>query len=73
MHILALTLLVFILQLWNHYFNYEYYSIFKKNIIENKMINDILKNSLILYITREIVAKFSMQSIINDFKDLRDC
>ena len=37
------------------------------------MINDILKNSLILYITREIVAKFSMQSIINDFKDLRDC
>ena len=37
------------------------------------MINDILKNSLILYIIREIVAKFSMQSIINDFKDLREC
>ena len=46
---------------------------FLKNIIENKMVNDILKNSLILYITREIIEKFSMQSIINDFKDLREC
>ena len=37
------------------------------------MVDDNLKNPLIFYITREIVAKFSMQSIINDFKDLREC
>ena len=34
-------------------------------------ITDFLIESLIVYIEKEIVAKFSIDSIINDFQDLK--
>ena len=42
-----------------------------KTRLRNKMEDDFLTNSLIMYIEREIAEKLSIDSIINDFKDLK--
>ena len=41
-----------------------------KTKIRNKLNDDFLTNSLILYIERKITTKFSKKSILNDFEDL---
>ena len=38
-----------------------------KNRLRNKMEDDFLMDSMILYIEKEIVAKFGTESIIDDF------
>ena len=42
-----------------------------KTRFRNKMEDDFLTNSLLLYIEREIVESFSTDSIINDFSNLK--
>ena len=37
------------------------------------MENDFLKDSLMLYIERDIAFTFSLDSIIDDFEDLKEC
>ena len=37
------------------------------------MADDFLTSSLILYIEREITKKFSVDSIIDEFRDLKEC
>ncbi|XP_050277664.1 uncharacterized protein LOC126719119 [Quercus robur] len=44
-----------------------------KNRLRNKMEDDFLMDSKILYIEKEIVAKFGAESIIDDFRDLKEC
>ena len=39
----------------------------------NKMVDDFLMDSLIMYIEKEIAIKFSIDLIIDDFRDLRTC
>ena len=43
-----------------------------KNRLRNKMEDDFLMDSMILYIEKEIAAKFGTESIIDDFQDLKD-
>ena len=42
-----------------------------KNRLRNKMEDDFLMDSMILYIKKEIAAKFGIESIIDDFRDLK--
>ena len=44
-----------------------------KTNLRNKMENDFLTDSLILYIENDIVSTFSLDSIIDDFEDLKEC
>ena len=43
-----------------------------KNRLHNKMEDDFLMDSIILYIEKEIAAKFGTESIIDDFRDLKE-
>ena len=43
-----------------------------KTNFRNKIENDFLTNSLMLYIENDIVSTFSLDSIINDFEDLKE-
>ena len=43
-----------------------------KTRLRNKMEDDFLTNSLIIYIEREIAEKLSIDSIIDDFRDLKE-
>ena len=43
-----------------------------KNRLHNKMEDDFLMDSMILYIEKEIAAKFGTESIIDDFRDLKE-
>ena len=45
---------------------------FIKNCLRNKMEDDFLMDSMILYIEKEIAAKFGTESIIDDFQDLKE-
>ena len=40
--------------------------------IRNKMENDFLTDSLMLYIEKDIVLTFSLDSVIDDFEDLKE-
>ena len=42
-----------------------------KTNLRNKMKNDFLTDSLILYIENDIASTFSLDSIIDDFEDLK--
>ena len=42
-----------------------------KNRLRNKMEDEYLSNSAVIYIEKEIALKFSLESIIDDFRDLR--
>ena len=45
----------------------------RKNINNSKVIvDDFLMGSMILYIEKEIAAKFGTESIIDDFQDLKE-
>ena len=44
-----------------------------KTNLRNKMENDFLTDSLMLYIEKDIVSTFSLDSIIDDFEDLKEC
>ena len=44
-----------------------------KTNIQNKMENDFLTDSLMLYIEKDIISTFSLDSIIDDFEDLKEC
>ena len=44
-----------------------------KTNFRNKIENDFLMNSLILYIEKDIVSTFSFDSILDDFEDLKEC
>ena len=44
-----------------------------KTRLRNKIEDDFLSNSSILYIEREIALKFSYDSILDDFWDLKEC
>ena len=43
-----------------------------KTDLRNKMENDFLTNSLILYIEKDIVLTFSLDSIVDHFEDLKE-
>jgi hypothetical protein len=43
-----------------------------KTRLRNKMKNDFLANSLVLYIGREIAENFDLDSILDDFVLLKD-
>ena len=43
-----------------------------KTNLRNKMENDFLTDSLILYNENDIVSKFSLDSIVDDFEDLKE-
>ena len=43
-----------------------------KTNFRNKMKNDFLMNSLMLYIEKDIVSTFSLDSIVDDFEDLKE-
>ena len=43
-----------------------------KTNLQNKMKNDFLTDSLMLYIEKDIFLIFSLDSIINDFEDLKE-
>ena len=46
----------------------------RKNLNNSEVIaDDFLMDSMILYIEKEIAAKFSTESIIDDFRDLKEC
>ena len=44
-----------------------------KTNLWNKMENDFLTDFLMLYIEKDIVSTFSLDSIIDDFEDLKEC
>ena len=44
-----------------------------KTNFRNKIENDFLMDSLILYIENDIVLTFSFDSILDDFEDLKEC
>ena len=44
-----------------------------KTNFRNKIENDYLMDSLILYIEKDIVSTFSFDSILDDFEDLKEC
>ena len=43
-----------------------------KTNLRNKMENDFLTDSLMLYIEKDIASTFSLDSIVNDFEDLKE-
>ena len=43
-----------------------------KTNLRNKMENDFLMDSLMLYIEKDIASTFSLDSIIDDFEDLKE-
>jgi hypothetical protein len=43
-----------------------------KTTLRNKMEDDFLTDSLIMYIEKEIAEKFSIDSIIDDFRDMQE-
>ena len=43
-----------------------------KTNIRNKMENDFLTDSLMLYIKKDIALTFSLDSIVDDFEDLKE-
>ena len=43
-----------------------------KTNLRNKIENDFLTNSLMLYIENDIVSIFNLDSIIDDFEDLKE-
>ena len=43
-----------------------------KNNFRNKMENDFLTDSLMLYIKKDIALTFSLDSIVDDFEDLKE-
>ena len=43
-----------------------------KSRFRNKMEDEFLMDSLIVYIENEIATKFSIDSIIDDFRDLKN-
>ena len=43
------------------------------NFFQKKKYDDYLMDSMILYIKKEIAAKFGTKSIIDDFRDLKEC
>ena len=43
-----------------------------KTSLRNKMENDFLTNSLMLYIEKDITLTFSLDSVIDDFEDLKE-
>ena len=46
---------------------------FVKTNFRNKMENDFLMDFLMLYIEKDIALTFSLDSIIDDFEDLKEC
>ena len=44
-----------------------------KTNLRNKMENDFLMDFLMLYIEKDIALTFSLDSIIDDFEDLKEC
>jgi len=42
-----------------------------KNRLRNKISDEYLANSLVVYIEKEIAEKFDSESIIDEFKNLR--
>ena len=44
-----------------------------KTNFRNKMENDFLMDFLMLYIEKDIALTFSLDSIIDDFEDLKEC
>jgi hypothetical protein len=42
-----------------------------KTMLHNKIEDEFLTDSLMLYIEREIAATFSTDSIIDDFRDMK--
>jgi len=62
---LVLTLLVFIATTkWT-------FSVIKITRLHNKMENEFLANSLVVYIEREIAKSFNLDSILDDFVSLK--
>ena len=46
----------------------------RKNLNNSEVIaDDFLMDSMILYIEKEIAAQFGIKSIIDDFRDLKEC
>ena len=43
-----------------------------KTNLRNKMGNDFLTDSLMLYIEKDIISTFSLDSIVDDFEDLKE-
>ena len=43
-----------------------------KTRLRNKMDDDFLTDTLITYIERDIANKISMESVINDFRDMKE-
>ena len=43
-----------------------------KTNLRNKMENDFLTDSLMLYIEKDIASTFSLDSIVDDFEDLKE-
>ena len=43
-----------------------------KTELRNKMEDDFLNDSLMLYIEEDIVSIFSLDSIVDDFEDLKE-
>ena len=43
-----------------------------KTNLQNKMKNDFLTDSLMLYIEKDIALTFSLDSIVDDFEDLKE-
>ena len=43
-----------------------------KTNLRNKMENDFLTDSLMLYIEKDIVSTFSLDSIVDDFENLKE-
>ena len=44
-----------------------------KTNLHNKIENDFLTNSLMFHIEKDIVLTFSLDSVIDDFEDLKEC
>ncbi|XP_075654760.1 uncharacterized protein LOC142624919 [Castanea sativa] len=44
-----------------------------KTNLRNKMENDFLTDSLMLYVEKDIISTFSLDSIADDFEDLKEC
>ena len=44
-----------------------------KTNLRNKMENDFLTDFLMLYIEKDIASTFSLDSIVDDFEDLKEC
>ena len=40
--------------------------------LRNKMENDFLTDSLMLYIEKDMASTFSLHSIVDDFEDLKE-